>query len=185
MRDPRKVDAQKWLNLTYGGKPGFPHVEENGLAGTKLSNAFVCALQLEIGLDKLGISECTGFFGDKTINCSPRISQNYQGNSNLVKLLQHACWCKGYKPGNVTGNFNSETAKAVIRIKNDCLGTSENSDEVDGKWWKAILNSDAYILLKRGNNEMRNAQQFLNFKYGLKKGIIPTDGIYSRDVNKL
>ena len=87
-----------------------------------------------------------------TINNSPRISQNYQGNSNLVKLLQHACWCKGYKPGNVTGYFNSETAKAVIRITNDCLGTSENSDEVDGKWWKAILNSDAYILLKNGSN---------------------------------
>lgn len=185
MKDPRKVDAQKWLNSTYGGKPGFPHVEENGLAGTKLSIAFVCALQLEIGLNKLGISECTGFFGDKTINCSPKISQNYQGNSNLVKLLQHACWCKGYSPGNVTGTFNSETANAVIRIKNDCLGTSENSDEVDGKWWKAILNSDAYILLKRGTNEMRNAQQFLNLNYGLKKGIIPTDGIYSRDVNKL
>ena len=87
-----------------------------------------------------------------TINNSPRISQNYQGNSNLVKLLQHACWCKGYKPSNVTGNFNSETAKAVIRITNDCLGTSENSDEVDGKCWKAILNSDAYILLKNGSN---------------------------------
>ena len=37
MRDPRKVDAQQWLNETYGGKPGFPHVEENGLAGVKLS----------------------------------------------------------------------------------------------------------------------------------------------------
>ena len=185
MRDPRKVDAQKWLNSTYGGQPGFPKVEENGLAGIKLSNAFVCALQLEIGLNKLGISECTGFFGDKTINNSPKISQNYQGNSNLVKLLQHACWCKGYKPGDVTGIFNIETSKAVIRIKNDCLGTSNNSDEVDGKWWKAILNSDAYILLKRGTNEMRTAQQFLNLNYGLKKGIIPTDGVYSRDVNKL
>ena len=185
MRDPRKVDAQKWLNLTYGAKPGFPYVEENGLAGTKLSKAFVCALQLEIGLNKLGISECTGFFGDKTIINSPIISQNYNGNSNLVKLLQHACWCKGYKPGNVTSIFNSETSKAVIRIKNDCLGTSDNSDEVDGKWWKAILNSDAYILLKKGTKEIRTAQQFLNLNYGLKKGIIPTDGVYSRDVNKL
>ena len=185
MKDPRKVDAQQWLNSTYGGKPGFPLVEENGLAGTKLSKAFVCALQLEIGLDKLGISECTGFFGDKTIINSPKISQNYGDNSNLVKLLQHACWCKGYKPGEVTGIFNSETSNAVIRIKNDCLGTSNNSDEVDGKWWKAILNSDAYILLKKGNNEMRIAQQFLNLNYGLEKGIIPTDGVYSRDVNKL
>ena len=185
MRDPRKVDAQKWLNLTYGGKPGFPFVEENGLAGTKLSKAFVCALQLEIGLNKLGITECTGFFGDKTIINSPTISQNSHANSNLVKLLQHAFWCKGYRPGNVTGIFNEETANAVIRIKNDCLGTTGNSDEVDGKWWKAILNSDAYILLNRGTNEMRKAQQFLNLNYGLKKGIIPTDGIYSRDVNRL
>ena len=32
---------------------------------------------------------------------------------------------------------------------------------------------------------MRSAQQFLNLKYGIKKGMIPTDGIYSRDVNKL
>ena len=40
MKDPRKVDAQKLLNSTYGGKPGFPHVEENCLAGTKLSKAF-------------------------------------------------------------------------------------------------------------------------------------------------
>ena len=185
MKDPRKVDAQKWLNSTYGGKPGFPKVEENGLAGVKLSKAFVCALQLEIGLDKLGISECTGIFGDRTIANSPKISSNNQGNSNLVLLLQHACWCKGYKPGQVTGIFNSETSNAVIRIKNDCLGTSNNSDEVDGKWWKAILNSDAYILLKKGSEEMRSAQQFLNFHYGIKKGIIPTDGIFSRDVNKL
>ena len=185
MKDPRKVDAQKWLNSTYGGKPGFPKVEENGLAGVKLSKAFVCALQLEIGLDKLGISECSGIFGDRTISNSPKISSNNQGNSNLVLLLQHACWCKGYKPGQVTGIFNSETSNAVIRIKNDCLGTSNNSDEVDGKWWKAILNSDAYILLKKGSEEMRSAQQFLNFHYGIKKGIIPTDGIFSRDVNKL
>ena len=185
MRDPRKVKAQQWLNSTYGGKPGFPYVEENGLSGTKLSKAFVSALQYEIGLDKLEISECTGFFGDKTLINSPIISQNYQGNSNLVKLLQHACWCKGYKPGDVTGIFNWETSEAVIKIKNDCLGTSNNSDEVDGIWWKAILNSDAYILLKKGNNEMRIAQQFLNLNYGLKKGIIPTDGVYSRDVNKL
>ena len=160
-------------------------MEENGLAGVKLSKAFVCALQLEIGLDKLGISECTGIFGDRTIANSPKISSNNQGNSNLILLLQHACWCKGYKPGQVTGIFNSETSNAVIRIKNDCLGTSNNSDEVDGKWWKAILNSDAYILLKKGSEEMRSAQQFLNLHYGIKKGIIPTDGIFSRDVNKL
>ena len=106
MRDPRKVDAQQWLNETYGGKPGFPHVEENGLAGVKLSKAFVCALQLEIGLEKLGISECTGIFGDRTISNSPTISPNSQGNENLVKLLQPACWCKGYKPGVVTGIFS-------------------------------------------------------------------------------
>ena len=185
MRDPRKVDAQHWLNETYGGKPGFPLVEENGLAGVKLSTAFVCAFQLEIGLEKLGISECTGIFGDRTLNNSPTISQNSPGNENLVKLLQHACWCKGYKPGVVTGKFSVETSNAVIRIKNDCLGTTNNSEEVNGKWWKAILNSDAYILLKKGSEEMRSAQQFLNANYGIKKGIIPTDGVFSRDVNKL
>ena len=27
--------------------------------------------------------------------------------------------------------------------------------------------------------------QFLNANYGIKKGIIPTDGVFSRDVNKL
>ena len=53
------LEAQKWLNSTYGGRAGYQRVEETGLPGSATSAALVSALQIE-----LGMSTVTGVFGE-------------------------------------------------------------------------------------------------------------------------
>ena len=55
------LEAQKWLNSTYGGRAGYQRVEETGLPGSATSAALVSALQIE-----LGMSTVTGVFGEQT-----------------------------------------------------------------------------------------------------------------------
>ncbi len=58
MYDYKKADAQKWLNSTYSGRSGFVPVKKDVIsAETLLFKGFVRALQLEIGLEKLGIQK--------------------------------------------------------------------------------------------------------------------------------
>ncbi len=152
MRDPRKVDAQEWLNTTYIGRGGFTPVKVDGLAGTSLSGAFVKALQIEIGLEALGITEATSSFGPTTTRLCPTLTEgNVDTTNNFVRLLQHALFCKGYHPGGVTGEFREGTAKAVRQLKADAFGEDISDSSVSAMWLKAALNSDAYVCVCRGN----------------------------------
>jgi peptidoglycan hydrolase-like protein with peptidoglycan-binding domain/uncharacterized protein YxeA len=143
--DQKVLEAQQWLNRTYAGKKGFSPVPEDGKPGVILSQTFVSALQIE-----LGISDPTGTFGDVTKAAfdsqvgTLRIGSKDQGK-NFVRLLQHALFCKGYSPTAVTGEFGEGTAGAVRSLKADA-GISTSDESVNSMWYKAILNSDAYKL---------------------------------------
>lgn len=186
MYDYRKADAQKWLNSTYSGKSGFVPVKEDGIsAGTLLFKGFVRALQFEIGLKKLGVSEANGNFGPATFRNCPTIQEgNVDTVNNFVKLIQHALFCKGYNAGSVTGEFKGRTVDAILKLKFDALGFDDGDSSVTPIWFKAILNSDAYICINHGDPQIRSIQQHLNRNYNSYAGIMPCDGHYSRDTNR-
>ena len=180
--DARVKDAQVWLNQTYTGKPGYTPIPENGVPGTVTSEAFVEGLQIE-----LGMSNVTGTFGDQTKAAfDSQVGALSVGSSDsdnhFVQLLQHALFCKGYSPTQVTGNFLDGTANAVLAVKHDA-GFSTSDPTVDSMWYQAILNSDAYVLISGGDPKIREMQQDLNRKYNAYCGIMPCDGWYSRDTN--
>ncbi len=186
MYDYRKADAQKWLNSTYSGRNGFVPVKEDGIsAGTLLFKGFVRALQFEIGLEKLGVLEANGNFGPATFrNCSTIQAGSIDTANNFVKLIQHALFCKGYHAGAVTGEFKGNTVEAVLKLKLHALGFDDGDSSVTPLWFKAVLNSDAYICVNRGDSQIRSIQQHLNRNYSLYTGIMPCDGHYSRDTNR-
>jgi len=186
MYDYRKADAQKWLNSTYSGRSGFVPVTEDGIsAGTLLFKGFVRALQFEIGLEKLGVSEADGNFGPDTFKTCPTIQEgNVDTVNNFVKLIQHALFCKGYNTGAVTGNFGKKTVEAILELKCHALGFDEEDSSVTPLWFKAILNSDSYICVNHGDPQIRSIQQHLNRNYNLYTGIISCDGHYLRGTNR-
>lgn len=186
MYDYRKADAQKWLNSTYSGRSGFVPVKEDGIsAGTLLFKGFVRALQFEIGLEKLGVSEANGSFGPATFrNCPTIQAGSIDTANNFVKLIQHALFCKGYHAGAVTGEYKGKTIDAVLKLKLHALGFDDGDSSVTPLWFKAILNSDAYICVNRGDPQIRSIQQHLNRNYNSYTGIMPCDGHYSRETNR-
>lgn len=57
-------------------------------------------------------------------------------------------FCKGYNPTQVTetGNFLDGTVNVALVVKHD-TGFSTSNPTVDSMRHKAILNSDAYVLI--------------------------------------
>ena len=49
--------------------------------------------------------------------------------------------------------------------------------------FKALLNTDAYVLISEGDSKIRTIQQNLNRDYSSIIGLIPSNGIYSRSTN--
>lgn len=180
--DEMVLSAQKWLNATYTGRTGYTPIEENGKTGTIVMEALVTALQID-----LGIASPTGYFGDQTAAAynNHKISKESTDSSmNLVRILQHGLFCKGYNPTGVTGYFGENTEIAVVQVQTDAGFTSSQiSYVVDAKIFKAILSSDALVLVPWGDPKIRQIQQALNRSYTAYIGIKPCDGVYSRETN--
>lgn len=141
------------------------------------------ALQIE-----LGIASPTGYFGDATAAAYNKHKIKYgdtDSGKNLVRILQHALFCKGYNPTAVSGYFGDETLKAVKKVQTDA-GFSESSlsNEVSAKVFKQILSSDALVLVAGGDSMIRKIQQTLNREYSNLFDLIPCDGKYNAATNK-
>ncbi len=147
MYDYRKADAQKWLNSTYSQKSGFVPVKEDGISAvTLLFEDFKRALQFEISLEKLGITAANDVFVPATFGNCPTIKEGATDTTNnSVKLIQHALFCKGYDAGAVTGELKGRTISAILKLKSNALGVGIQDSSVTPQWFKAILNSDAYV----------------------------------------
>ena len=170
------LEAQQWLNTTYGGTAGYIYVNETGLPGTATSLALVSALQIE-----LGIPEPTGNFGPATMTASDTNPLSTGSTGNRVKILQHGFWCKGYNPGIVDGSFGSTTLSQLQLIQQQAgLTGSQVSNIAAGMQMKAVLGVDEYVLLNHGDPVIRGIQQTLNQRYLDYTGLKPTDGIFSR-----
>lgn len=173
------LDAQVWLNATYGNHSKYIRVKETGYPGTATSKALVSALQIELGL-----SSVTGNFGDLTSKTCDANPLDTGSTGNKVKLLQYGLYCKGYNPRSTDGVFNQHTQNALKSIQQDA-GLSDNqiSTAAKGLQMKAVLGPDEYKKVSRGDSKIREMQQELNRRYLDYTGLRPCDGVYSRGTN--
>ena len=173
------LDAQKWLNETYGDKPNYISVDETGYPGTATSYALVSALQIELNLPTV-----TGVFGDATFAACNNSPLTIGSTGNRVKILQHGLYCKGYNAKATDGTFSENTAAALKNIQSDAgLTDSQITETGNGLTMKAVLGVDEYKKVSRGDNKIREMQQELNRNYLSYTGLRPCDGIYSRGTN--
>ncbi|WP_370155515.1 glycoside hydrolase domain-containing protein [Streptacidiphilus sp. EB129] len=177
------LEAQQWVNATYGSVVGYSKVTEDGATGWSTMYALTRALQHELGIATLSNS-----FGPTTLAAL----QSRGGitldekNQNLVKIIQSALFCKGYAAGGINGSFNLPTQLAVTSLMSNAgLGDALHG-VVQPKVMKALLTMDAYVVVAGGKQSVRSVQQWLNGHYIGRANffVIPCDGIFSRDVQK-
>ncbi|PPF72613.1 glycoside hydrolase domain-containing protein [Pseudoclavibacter sp. Z016] len=196
MSDPWVTNVQTWINTAYAHVSGVPTVTVNGKTGWPTMYALTRALQHE-----LGITALSDTFGEGTyaallaygnisgiVPPGPATLPAVLKYRRLVKLVQAAMYCKGYNGGNgeIDGIWSTTTTAGITALRGD-MAVSTTNKTVSPKIFKALLNMDAYVLVDGGSSTIRAIQRELNTKYaGNRKEfyIIPTDGFYSRDVQR-
>ncbi|RPE42868.1 uncharacterized protein DUF1906 [Streptomyces sp. Ag109_O5-1] len=184
MADEKVLAAQKWVNATYANVSGYAKCPENGQTGWSTMFSLTMGLQHE-----LGISPVVASFGDGTlakVTALGTIGIGWKKNLNIVKIIRHALFCKGYWGGDTAvAEFDTVAAASVDKVKEN-TGLPQDGGVVQPKVLKALLNMDAYITVAGGTDKIRSIQQWLNNNYWTKKtfSIGPTDGIYSRVVQQ-
>lgn len=185
MADEMILRAQRWVNSTYKGTPGFQPVQENGRTGWPTMYALTRALQIE-----LGVPEPSDTFGPVTLDTlSRRFPVVNEGirRANIIRIVQSGLYCKGYRGSELGGGYDSVTAAAVAELKAD-MGVNGvfTADGVVPKVFKALLTMDAYVVVTGGTERVRGIQKWLNAAYVGRRDffIMPCDGHFSRDVQK-
>src|SRR5690349_9918855 len=100
MADEKVLAAQKWVNSTYGGVSGYVKCPEDGKTGWATMYSLTMGLQRE-----LGISPVVANFGDGTlakVAALGTIGIGWKRIPNIVKIIRHALFCKGYWGGDLT-----------------------------------------------------------------------------------
>ncbi|MGS0480084.1 glycoside hydrolase domain-containing protein [Bacillus mycoides] len=181
--DQMVKQAQEWVNSTYKGRAGYEEVTVTGKTGWSTMWALTRALQLELGITKTATDFGPGTLAEIAKKCP--ISTTSNTNTNIVKIIQAALYCKGYGPGGITGTYGPGTQSAIASMQKD-LGATPNDGAVTPKLFKALLTMDAYVLVNNGSAKIRSIQQWLNSKYINRADFLymPCDGHYSRDVQK-
>lgn len=176
--DLRKLDAQIFLHKFYGSQ-----IAIDAQAGTALCRELVKALQrivLDIDVNDPGY----GNFGQATLSACPTLfvgMETSDKTKKIVTLFCHALFCKGYSPTAIYDTYNEKVAAGVKSFQRDA-GLPENGI-VSADQMKVIFNSDSYELSDKGLEQVRDIQKAMNGQYRDYAGIIPCDGIYSRDTN--
>lgn len=180
--DEKVLEAQKWVNATYGSVSGYERCPEDGRTGWSTMYSLTRGLQHE-----LGITALSDAFGPTTLSRLTALGPIGPGaRANIVRIIQYAFFCKGYWGGSGDGVYGTDTMAAARAIKAD-MGLGPNPDSlIQPKVFKALLTMDAYVLLSGGNEVVRTIQRYLNSRYLNKSTffIIPCDGHYSRDVQQ-
>ncbi len=177
--DQKVLEAQQWYNTTYEGTNGYVRIDEDGITGAGTCRALVRALQYELGLI------VDGSFGNGTLAACPTIGTE-TSSKNLVKIVQCGFYCKGYDCGGIDGVYGFGTQTATIFFKNDA-GFPNEDDSLQPVFIKALLNTDAFNLVRTGKIYIRQAQQYLNANYVIKTniiGLIPCNGVADRNMTK-
>lgn len=188
MVDQMVLATQQWLNSTYQGREGYDPIPENGRTGQTTVFALLHALQIELGItstaDAFGPST-QSLFATRWPNGIHRQTDGDPSESNVYGIIQGALWCKGYSTGAsaITRHFYGGTAAAIAKLQNDA-GIAADSI-VTLPIMKALLSMDQFVLLADygGKPEIRQIQQHINATYLAYTGLIPTDGVYGRQMN--
>lgn len=186
MIDIKVQETQKWLNTTYGGHSQWKHLDEDGLIGWQTIFGLIRGLQIE-----LGISTLSDNFGDGTMSAlksqHPVISPT-TSKVNVRRLGQSALWCHGFSAGFQWGTFDANTNNAIKAFSYGCglAGLNDSvPSEITPKMLKALMTLDAYDLLPGGNENIREAQRWLNGAYkGRKMDLLPCDGVFTRSTQQ-
>lgn len=115
---------------------------------------------------------------------NPAAEAGDKTTSNVYGIIQGALWCKGYSTGSsITTHFYAGTGNAIRGLKADMGIGGDSTVTVD--IMRALLSMDQFVLLARygGIPSIRSTQQKLNREYRAYVGIIPTDGLYGREMN--
>ena len=185
--DEKVLEAQRWVNATYGGVAGYQRCDENGNTGWRTMWSLTMGLQHE-----LGISPVVANFGPGTLSALQAlgdIGPGWNRKPNIVRIIQHALFCKGYWGANRYGEYDVVTTEAVRVLRRDMglpAGEDVEGGRVTSKVFKALLTMDAYILLGGGREVVVTIQRWLNGRYWTRPNyfIGPCDGHYSRDVQQ-
>lgn len=188
MTDQMVLATQKWLNTTYGTHPEFKGpIPEDGRTGWGTINALIRALQIELGITQTANNFGPGTQSRFTARWPQGIHQQADGDkstNNVYAIIQGALWCKGYSTGNqISTHFYGGTGGAIKALKED-MGFGGDST-VDLEIMKALLSMKQFVLLHRygGTTKIRNIQQAINRDHRAYTGIVPTDGLYGREMN--
>lgn len=181
--DQMVLAAQQWVNATYGDVPGYNKVTEDGVTGWNTMYALTRGLQHE-----LGITALSDAFGPTTLaDLQARGGITLEdSNTNLIHIVQAACYCKGYDAGAINGEFGLDTQMAVASMMDDAGLGDALGGAVSPKVMKALLTMDAYVVVAGGTSAVRKVQQWLNGRYTSRANffVIPCDGVFSRSVQQ-
>ncbi len=174
--DQMVLKVQTWLNTTYGGNSNYTKVGEDGITGGTTVAALITALQIEIG-----ISSPDGVFGPATAAACPTLPSS-SATKNEIYILQGALYCKGYNPNGLDGGYGNGVMTAIKKFQSDA-GLTTQDGITTPMIFKALLNTDAYVLISGGDSKIRTIQQNLNRDYSSIIGLIPSNGIYAKSTN--
>jgi len=181
MSDPMVLRAQQWLNTTYSSIAGYTHCDEDGLTGQATIDHIIMGLQSE-----LGISPVVPNLGPTTWGLMKQYGTiNGQGDStNMIKLLECALYCKGYDGDGIDGDWTDHLKDGIKALQAD-MGHSGTglTGTASPKFFRALLNTDAFVLVSNGDPAIRQAQQWLNVTYIGRTNYLycPTDGVFNRN----
>ncbi|WP_279146262.1 glycoside hydrolase domain-containing protein [Clostridium tyrobutyricum] len=174
--DQMVLEVQEWLNNTYGSNSNYTPITADGITGGGTVAALITALQIE-----LGIQPADGVFGAATQAACPTLP-NTSASKNEVYILQGALYCKGYNPNGFDGGYGNGVITAIKKFQSDA-GLTTQDGITTPMIFKALLNTDAYVLISGGDTNIRTIQQNLNRDYNSVIGLIPSNGVYSRSTN--
>ncbi|GAA1590227.1 DUF1906 domain-containing protein [Kribbella hippodromi] len=178
------LEAQRWVNRAYAGRPGFVPAPESGRTGWPTMFALTRALQLELGLSGSQLSDT---FGPTTLSLlASKFGEIKAGTpENVVRIVQCGLYCKGYWGESISGSYGQATEASVAEMRSN-MGFTDGRRTVAPKEFKALLTMDAYVVVENGSGLVRSVQQWMNRKYVDQSWffIIPCDGHSSRDVAK-
>lgn len=187
MADEMVLETQQWLNATYGSDSRFNRVAEDGLTGWGTINGLIRALQIELGIQATADNFGAGTesrFKEVWPNGVAQQADTDTAENNVYAIIQGALWCKGYSTGShITRHFYGGAGSAIRQLKAD-MGINGDST-VDVDVMKSLLSMKQFVLLSNmgGKSQIRLAQQRINRDYRAYTGIVPTDGLYGREMN--
>jgi len=190
MSDPWVKKVQIWLNATYGHlltdnkATGWTQVAEDGITGWQTMYGLTKALQYELGITALSTNYGAG---TTTAVANHGAITPSESNQNIISIMIGGLYCKGYNAanGSMDGYWGDQMWSGVIQLQTD--SGVPLSGVIEPKLVKAILNLDAYVKLASGQDNIREAQQWMNNQFYNASwfNVIPADGCYSRDVQTM